>query len=68
MSRPNLLTFCEAAELLGTDYRTISGVVRTKGITPKLTGLPGKANRTGLDQDDVRILRIALAPICTSSR
>jgi hypothetical protein len=58
-----VITYSEAAARLGTDYRTVSGVVRVKRIRPKPTGLSGRAARTGLDEDDFKILKRSLAPV-----
>lgn len=56
--RPPLFTYTDAAEVFGTDGRTISGLVKALEITPKLTGLPGKSR--GLDRDDMKRLAKSL--------
>lgn len=55
----SILTFTDLADELGTEPKVISGLVRLLGITPKPTGMPGKAK--GLSPDDVRRIRAALA-------
>jgi hypothetical protein len=57
--RLHLTMFVEAAEVLGTDRKTIAGLVKALGITPKAMGISGKAK--GLDVDDMALLRKALS-------
>lgn len=54
---PQILTYGDAATELGTDLRTISGLVRALGITPK----PVKYNNLGkgLDAADLQAIRTA---------
>lgn len=56
--RPPIFTYTDAAEVFGTDDRTISGLVKALEITPKPTGMPGRAK--GLDRDDMKRLARSL--------
>lgn len=56
--RPNVRTYTDAAEIFGTDPKTIAGLVKVYEITPKSTGLPGRAK--GLDVADMKVIAKAL--------
>jgi len=56
--RPAVWIYRDAAELFETDPRTISGLVKAFNLTPKPTGMPGKAR--GLDRADMRVIAKAL--------
>jgi hypothetical protein len=53
-----LVSLTDAAEMLGTDPRTISGLVEVLGIKTKRMPLPGRYR--GLDASDIKALRKAI--------
>jgi hypothetical protein len=53
-----LVSYIGAARILETDRKTVAGLVKALGITPKSISTNGKAK--GLDQTDLRRLRKAL--------
>jgi hypothetical protein len=60
VKREHITTYGEAAELLGTDIRTISGLVKALGLKPKKVRINNLAK--GLDRSDIAAIRRALTP------
>lgn len=54
----SLVTYSQAAQVLGVKPQTIPDLVEAWGLTPKDMPLNGKAK--GLDRSDMRVLRRAL--------